>query len=216
MLCAASIVSASVVLVALTYFGARAAGWHPQLGTYSESLSAAFTALAAVAALYIATRDRQERSRERLAADEAQAKLVMITPAYDTGDYDPYPAPKYQMAYKNHGEHPILDVRLARIEMRAYPLAVAELPDFIDRIVEAGGHSRGVGAKFTDEHGDPFPKPISEPDSMRSYREWPDDERDLKILGWVTFSDINGNRWAKSSDHRLHRLRSDEDVFKIR
>ncbi|MBV5244342.1 hypothetical protein KUF57_12435 [Mycolicibacterium sp. PAM1] len=190
------------------YCLARALGLHPQMGTVGECLAAIFTAGATGAALYIATRDRQERSKERLAADEAQAKLVMVTRTFDTERYPPDTAPLYEMSYRNHGEHPILDVRLVKIEMRAFPTAKAELPDFTNPIVEAGASARGAGALFLDAEGNQFPPPKKVHDH---YNEWPDAD-ELDVVGWIRFRDINGNLWAKSSDHQLIYLRNESDV----
>lgn len=55
-------------------------------GLVVSALAAIGSIGAALAALYIATRDRKERARERLAANEAEAKLIF---AGMTASYPP-------------------------------------------------------------------------------------------------------------------------------
>lgn len=85
------------------------------------SALAAFGSIgAAVAALYIATKDRRERKQERDAADEAHAKLVILNINSSTGRVG-WDAPEYSVQCMNHGSMPILDVKLESAHMRGFP-----------------------------------------------------------------------------------------------
>lgn len=53
--------------------------WHIELGNLSEALAAFAAVGAAFVALWIATRDRRDRMKQRDAEDEAQAKLVIVS-----------------------------------------------------------------------------------------------------------------------------------------
>jgi hypothetical protein len=70
---------------------------------------------AAVAALYIATRDRTERRRDRDAADEAQARLVRV-------DVD---RPKYEdtfvVRFRNYGDRAIIGTSVAGASLHKRP-----------------------------------------------------------------------------------------------
>jgi hypothetical protein len=71
-------IAALPIAVALIYL-VRDLGWTLDLGLVVNALSAAGAVGAAAAALMIASRDRKDRERQRLAASEAQARLVRIT-----------------------------------------------------------------------------------------------------------------------------------------
>ncbi len=57
---------------------------------------------AALAALYIATRDRSERRRERIAADEAQARLIQVVVTQVRG------LPDFDVEIHNYGDRAII------------------------------------------------------------------------------------------------------------
>ena len=153
-----SIVLALISLVLALIACGLAFGW--RLGDVGGWLSGVGTIAAAGAALHIATRDRRERARERLAADEAQARLVIVTPRSE----EHAGGMRYAMHYHNYGAQPILDVRLARIELRAYPRAVATFEERIDRLVRAEEGTGTQEATFVDEAGNRLPQPTSEGD----------------------------------------------------
>ena len=188
---AAAIVLVSIGVVALTYLGARAIGWHPQFGTYSESLSAAFTALAVFAALYIASRDRNERHQERLAADLAQARLVMI----EVSRYGN--SPGFRVQVNNYGDRPVIGVTVdsaswsARddIEGRFDGLEAIEVLK-PDRESLSGG---SLSVDFYDSEGNQIPENLG-------YNEYGDIRfGELPPGGPIVaihFTDANGNGWT--------------------
>jgi hypothetical protein len=111
----------------------------------------------------------------------------------------------YEMVVSNHSERPILDVALVRMELRAADGLVVALPkwDHRHRILKAGGTTRTAGATFVDAAGESFPKAM---ERVNAYGDkWPTLES-LDAHGWIEFSDINGNRWAKSSTDELRRI----------
>jgi hypothetical protein len=173
---------------------AWAFGWH--LGDVADWLAGLGAFGAAGSALYIATKDRQERADERLAAAEAQAKLVIVTPMARQGGGTIV----YTMHYHNYGDQPILDVTLSKIELRAYPRAVAKFEARIDRLVRAEESTGSPEAKFVDDKGTPLPRPFT--DDKHRGLQWPD-TNEVGLVGWIAFTDTKGNRWAKSSEDEL-------------
>lgn len=170
---------------------ALAFDWH--LGDVAGWLSGMGAVGAASTALYIATNDRRERARERLAAAEAQARLIIVTAvAQRYGD-----GIAYSMHYHNYGSQPILDVTLARAELRAYPFAVVKYEEKrIDRLVRAEEGTGSPIVSFADEQGNPLPPAII--DGV----QWPD-PNEVGLAGWIVFTDTKGNRWAKSNEDEL-------------
>jgi hypothetical protein len=174
--------------------------WYTGFGQWLGALG---SFVAAGAALLIATRDRRERSRERLATHEAEARLVVVSELYNTtGKY----TVTFGMHYHNYGARPILDISLAKMDLRAYPQAIARLNDRLDRLTRSEEATSFEDVAFVDETGEPVPPPRED-----SKLKWPDFETH-DVVGWVTFSDVHGNRWAKSSDDRLRRIRNDGDL----
>ena len=80
-----------------------------------NSLAAIGSIGAAFAALYIATRDRSERKRERDAADEAQARLVQV-------DVDrPRNEDTYVVRIRNYGDRPIIGAAVEGASLHKRP-----------------------------------------------------------------------------------------------
>jgi hypothetical protein len=159
----------------------------------------AFAALgsigAAVAALYIATKDRRERTREHAAAAEAQAKLVILDITYSTGRID-WQAPEYYVGCVNHSSMSILDVRLESAHMRGFPQAQPTLSDAVTRVLRpAPGSNTSFVTRWVDENGQQFPL-----DEKQQHINTVD------IEAAVSFSDANGNQWLRSNTGTLRRL----------
>jgi hypothetical protein len=202
----------AVVIAALS-IGALFAGsqiarnWGQDVNWYTgfgQWLGALGSFAAAAAALWIATTDRRVRERELLAADEAQARLVIVQPqtSRHSGGL------RYSMLFHNYGSRPILNVRLAKIELRAYPDAVAAYEDRTDLLVRAEEATGSPLVSFSDVGGSPLPAPVMTADQQI---QWPD-TNELGLVGWIAFSDAMGNRWAKSNTDELRRIRTDDEL----
>jgi hypothetical protein len=157
-------------------------------GLVISALAALGSIGAASAALYIATRDRQERKRERAAAAKAQAKLVILDITSNTGRVG-RDAADYHVGCVNHGSMPILDVKLKSARMRGFPRAQPTLSDAVKRVLRpAPGTSTAFVTSWVDENGQPFPQ--DEQQQRVSV---------VDIEAAVTFFDANGNQWQRSN-----------------
>ena len=164
-------------------------------GLVINALAAFGSIGAAVAALYIATKDRRERKRERAASAEAQAKLVILNITSSTGRVG-LDAPEYYVGCVNHGSMPILDVKLESAHMRGFPQAQPRLSDAVTRVLPpAPGFSISFVTRWVDEKDQQFPL-----DENQQHVNTVD------IEATVSFSDASGNHWRRSNAGTLRRL----------
>lgn len=176
---------------------------HVDLGNLATWFAAFGSVLAAVVALKIATGDRRERRRERLAAAEAQAKLVMVRISAARDDDD---STIYVVDVENFGTQPVLDLSMRSASMGARNDARAVLADTTLDIVPPGKNlSLGRVLRFVTLAGEIVPKPIEISSHGMIFQSWPN-AGSQGIECWVQYADAHGNRWAKSSEHRLLRL----------
>jgi hypothetical protein len=204
-----SAVVGSVIAVGALFAGSQIAhdrgqsvDWYTGFGQWLGALG---SFIAAGAALLIATRDRRDREKERLAAHRAEATLVIVTAMYDPSSENSF---RFGIHYHNYGARPILDVQLRRMRMRAFPKARAQYSKRIDRLVRPEENTAFEDVTFVGDDGALLPQPRSD---AGVFKGWPDFETH-DVVGWVAFSDVHGNRWAKSSDDRLLRLPNDRDL----
>ncbi|OCB39598.1 hypothetical protein A5676_13010 [Mycobacterium malmoense] len=161
-----------------------------------SALSAAGSFTAAAIAVWIATTDRRQRKRERDAANEAQAKLVILDITYSMGRVG-WDAPEYSVGCVNHGSTPILDVKLESAHMRAFPQAVPTLSKSEWAVLRpTSQYSASFATRWVDENGQPFPM-----DKKLHHVNAVD------IEAAVTFFDVHGNQWRRSNTGTLTLLR---------
>ncbi|OLP00204.1 hypothetical protein BVU76_21690 [Mycolicibacterium porcinum] len=199
-------------------------------GIVVNALAAVGSIGAAGSALYIATRDRKERERQRLTADEAEAKLVFAGMSQNyppsavvlerlaargnaQADHDTHPT--YPMWLKNNSDRPLLNVAVIACKMRSNPDAIAELPKDAGpySIVMPGNESRTEGVKFFAPDGSRLPQSVA-PSPDRNRDRWPSLD-ELDIVAWLGFSDVDGNRWARSSEGELRRITKPGDIQRL-
>ncbi|MGC2380721.1 MAG: hypothetical protein WA622_26970 [Mycobacterium sp.] len=89
--------------------------WHIELGPLAEWLAAAAAAGAAITALYIAGRDRKQRSAERHDEEKTQARLVRM----EVSQWHNKPVVTVQV--RNFGSLPILDIELSDATWSQHP-----------------------------------------------------------------------------------------------
>lgn len=115
----------------------------------------------------------------------------------------------------NHSERPILDVTVIACEMRSDATAVAVLPDDSEslQIVKPEKESRTAGVKFFSADGIRLPheRNVSEGSGVNS---WPGHE-ELDLVGWLGFTDVDGNRWARSSEGELRLITKPSDIRRL-
>lgn len=182
-------------------------------GLVVSALAAAGSVSAAVIALAIATRDRRDRQAERLAAAEAEAKLVLTSMTMTDPDSASWlDHPEYHMVADNNGHRPILDVTVLACSMRSDPTAAAKLPDSAVPIVKAHSHSQTSGVQFVAADGTPLPH--EKQPNPRFGSSWPS-PNELDIVGWLGFSDVHGNQWARSSKGELRRITKPSDIKRL-
>lgn len=172
-----------------------------------NALAAIGSVGAALAALYIATKDRRERRRASDAADEAQARLVWVGVDRLNGEAG------FKVRIRNYGDRPILDVGVTEASLHRRPDArwrnleewTAVLPPFRE-----GEESPEVTSSLTffDTEGEPIPKLIGLVDLEPLF-----EEVDTTPIVAVMFTDANGNDWTTGSfmgPERVERLQRRE------
>jgi hypothetical protein len=176
-----------------------------------DALAAIGSVSAAVVALWIATSDRTERKKERRAADEAQAKLVLASTTSRPAS-GPEEEVDFWLKYWNEGDHPILDVRIEKYVVRGVDGVTAQLPGGTIGMVKAHSDGRYNGVRLTDANGKHYPyrqkmdRPYSWPEN------WSPNPEGLDLVGWLGFTDPQGNRWARSSEGELRLIRKPADL----
>jgi hypothetical protein len=91
--------------------------WHIELGPFAEWLAAFVAAGAAAVALWIATRDRLDRTAERHNEEKTHARLVRLNVESETS------RPVISVKVRNFGPLPIIDVRFVDATWRGHPEA---------------------------------------------------------------------------------------------
>jgi hypothetical protein len=95
---------------------------HIELGSLAEWLAAFAAAGAAIVALVIATRDRQERAKEHEDDQKAQARLVRLAVKTQLSGH-PSGMPVLSVKVRNNGHLPILDVEVTDATWTEHPNA---------------------------------------------------------------------------------------------
>lgn len=91
--------------------------WHIELGPFAEWLAAFVAAGAAGAALWIASRDRRDRTAERYDEEKTHARLVQLNVNSETS------RPVVNIKVRNFGPLPVIDVRLVDATWSEHPEA---------------------------------------------------------------------------------------------
>lgn len=91
--------------------------WHIELGPFAEWLAAFVAAGAAGAALWIATRDRRDRTAERYDEEKTHARLVRLNVDSETS------RPVVNVKVRNFGPLPVIEVRLVDATWSEHPEA---------------------------------------------------------------------------------------------
>lgn len=160
--------------------------WYAGFGQWLGALG---SIIAAAAALYIATRDRKERARERHAEHAAQARLVRHTFKRATGSQN------YVLTILNYGDHAVLNVYITEVLWQAEPEAVwFDTNEFIEVVPphrDDDSEERFMIVKFVDSQGQTFPELIGHGHEslpiIASTRGAPD------VV--FHFTDAHGNEW---------------------
>ncbi|MGE2733832.1 hypothetical protein [Mycolicibacterium vaccae] len=164
-----------------------------QLGNVGEWLSAVFAAVAAGAALWIATRDRQEREQERRNASRAQAELVQVSIGYN-------PRPNFTVEVSNFSSRPILNVQFVSARYKLAPGVKAELVLHKGRgcpVLDTDRRPYAFEIAFLDEEG----HSVLQGQWDDVYSEWdgedsPDPDH---VQALVSFQDADGTGWIKGT-----------------
>jgi hypothetical protein len=171
--------------------------WRIELGPLAEWLAAIATVAAAGAALLIATLDRNQRTKERAAAQEAQARLVIVEVRL------PSTGRAFAVDVRNFGTSAVLDVTLDSARFDTVPGSTFKeenkqnLPVVLDR--DRRPHIFYVD--FVGETGNSvIPGTYDE-----AYNQWESDDAPdpSKVTASVCFTDAEGTRWKRSSSGSL-------------
>jgi hypothetical protein len=150
-------------------------------GLIINSLAAGGAVSAAVAAVWVATTDRQERADERKATDSAQANLVLVDLAPLTSHIT--------VTVKNYGDRPILDVTYENVSVKAFPPA-RFTPQQRDINVIVPNRDNSNGEMFEVHAAD---EPTREFMQRRFPPAMPPGQTPVAVP--VRFTDANGNCW---------------------
>lgn len=186
-------------------------------GFVVNALAAIGSISAAVVALWIATSDRTERKKERAAADEAQAKLVLVWTDYGVehsgSELDEV---EFQLVVLNEGDQPILDIRIEKYVLRGVDGVTAQVPGgTIFRLTKAHSEARAGGVVLTDANGKRYPPRRTDKGARPTFDWFLPHPEDLDLFGWLGFTDLHGNRWARSSEGELRLIRKPTDLDRL-
>lgn len=170
-----------------------------------NGISAAGAVGAALVALGIATKDRQDRTAERHAADRAQARLVLVVVrTYVDSSY-------YHLDIVNHGDQPVLDVVLDRVLVSGhdYRWKPAGGTDGHIRVVkpEREEAPRTFSGQFVDPVGRSVAVEHENDLGNSTFSGKPDVGL---VVATITFTDTGGNTWSTDTEGTLtHRGTAD-------
>ncbi|WP_155769143.1 hypothetical protein [Mycobacterium asiaticum] len=174
-----------------------------------STLSALGSFTAAGIALWVATSGQRERQQERAAADEAQARLVIVQPA------SAYSPKSLLVIVQNFGTLAVVDVRLVRLEVVGRPDLDVVGRLWLTRAVLQPQRDQGLGCIFDcppprNNPQDPYyvalngdfeamqasPEGITDSDVFENaaQRE-PSIDRSTLLRATVWFENASGSRW---------------------
>jgi hypothetical protein len=166
-------------------------------GIIVNGLAALGSIGAAFAALFIATRDRRERNRERNAADEAQANLLIIEATDSNG-------PGFSVAVTNYGTRAVLNVEFDSATYDLVPDATPDLRSFDELlpVLDADRKPYRFWVGFLDEAGESII--TGRTDELGN---WHSDNAELSQVNLtIRWLDADGNRWKRSNRGSAERL----------
>ena len=145
---------------------------------------------AAIAAVWIATRDRRERRAERLNAAKAQAMLVLVDVHASRG------AAAFEVWVHNFATLAILDVEIASATYKPEPTATFQMqgrPKLI--AAKPDGQRDRLIVEFVDSKGfSVVPGGCDEDGNFRTLA------KDEDVDATVRFMDAHGHHWLRSMD----------------
>jgi len=172
--------------------------WHIALGDLGGWLAAGGAASAAVAALYIATGDRRERHRERAAADEAQANLVLVSVVEAKG------SPGFGVVVVNYGTRAILDIEFDTAHFDTFPTSKPNIHETKRHVgvLDSNRSPHTFWMTFVDDAGQ-----VVITGAKDSHGNWVSDNADpSKVSATIRFRDANGKRWSRSNSGSASRI----------
>jgi hypothetical protein len=166
---------------------------------WTDSLSSVATVAATGVALYIATRDRSDRKADKLDADRAQARLVLLTVSEPSSRC-------FGLTVENHGTQPILAVRFdsARYNDGSHDIRLEQRgEDYDSKVFQVvRPHDESPPAHFAITHAasDSAAEALFATGAVSEYGDWTYPDVDVtKVTAAVTFTDAGGKTWRRSS-----------------
>lgn len=159
--------------------------WYSGFGQWLGALG---SFVAAGTALLIATRDRRERNRERVAADRAQARLVR-----EEIDRNPHDQ-NWTLRVSNYGSLAILDVYLEDVQWVLEPEARWVDENALLHVVKPDSEALSGGTftlRFEDSKGEPLPRKLR--DDGHGNPVFAETHGAPEVV--YRFSDAYGNDW---------------------
>jgi len=186
---AAAIVWGIAVLVGVFIAAPLWFGLDVDAGLIVNALAALGAFTAAAAAVWVATSDRRERIRERDAEDEAQAKLVIITPRRPSNPLE------LQIQVMNHGTRAIVEIAFVGLVVEGHdfddlqptigPLPVVAAPGAPSLFTFSPEHYGPTHPYYIAVRGGPNNEPQTITPSTR-------------MMATIRWTDAGGKIWQRS------------------
>ena len=199
-------IAITVVLVAALFVSSQIAhdrhqsvDWYTGFGQWLGALA---SFVAAGAALWIATRDREYRALEQRAEQEAHARLIVVSLDQPGGSHGYFP-----VGVSNFGTRAVLDVAFDTATSDLFPSGTrAKIYDEASReiaILDCDRSRHQFSFAFVDEESD---EPVLR-GKLGSLGVYAYDPIDLSgFEAWIRFRDADGVRWRRSSSGKVERL----------
>jgi hypothetical protein len=173
-------------------------------GPLFSALAAIGSVSGALAALWIATTDRRDRRRKDDAADEARAKLVILSADR------PDASGQLRVLVRNLGPDPMVDLAFVRLDCAGHQfnlvpfrhkwfpvLAPSEQKVFVIALPGNGDSFR----KALTGYWDPPPPRLTKPADDATWFP-PTIDADTMLTATIRFTDQNGNVWQRTASNK--------------
>jgi hypothetical protein len=167
---------------------------------FAQALAAALGSLfAAGTALWIASRDREERKGERAVTAKTQAELVVVAVKLTHGR-------SFGVDVTNFGTSAVLDVTFDSAKFETVPESTYKVSNGSPRVVlDSDRQPHTFWVEFVNDAGESV-MPGTFNDVYQEWESGPARPDPSKVTAWVRFRDAQGIRWRRGNSGSAERL----------